>query len=56
MKQSGGGYTAGLIGTVHEKGYDTKATGYYVVMYWENGDPATQYNRNGYEDSVEEPA
>jgi hypothetical protein len=25
----------------------------YVVVYWENGDPATQYNlRRGYEDSV----
>jgi len=30
--------------------------GYYVVVYWENGDPATQYTRTGYEESVEELA
>ena len=56
VKQSGRGYTAGQTGLVHETGYDPEAEGYYVVVYWENGDPATQYNRRGYEDSVEELA
>jgi hypothetical protein len=56
IKQSGGGYTAGQTGTVNETGYDQEAEGYYVVVYWENGDPATQNNRTGYEDNVEELA
>ena len=51
VKQSGAGYTVGQTGLVHETGYDSEAEGCYVVVYWENDDPATQYNRRRYEDS-----
>jgi hypothetical protein len=51
VKQSGARYTVGQTGLVHEAGYDSEAEGYYVVVYWENDDPATQYNRRRYEDS-----
>jgi hypothetical protein len=56
VKRGGGGYTVGQTGIVHETGYDPETAGYYVVVYWDNGDPATQYTRTAYEANVEELA